>query len=85
MTYNAESLSILSYANGFSLWHYRTQDAISDLLRREYFAPAHKMLRFGDVIYVHQYGMQPEVAQMAVLANNGPEAGILCKLMVRVS
>ena len=56
----SRELSILAYANGFTLWHYRTTDAASALLEREtgdpdyigYFAPACDLLRRGDLILV---------------------------------
>ena len=56
----ARELSILAYANGFTLWHYRTADAATALLEREtgdpdyvgYFAPACDLLRRGDLVLV---------------------------------
>ena len=60
----SRELSILAYANGFTLWHYRTTDAAPALLEREtgdpdyvgYFAPACDLLRRGDLILVSLEG-----------------------------
>lgn len=47
------SLSVLSYANGFTLWHYRTTDTASTVRTPEYFAPARDMLRANDLIIIN--------------------------------
>jgi hypothetical protein len=51
MAYNPSGLSAISYANGFTLWHYRTVD--DSVATPGYFDPAHKMLRVGDFIMVN--------------------------------
>lgn len=64
MSFIARDLSVLAYANGFTLWHYRTQDGLADLLEcrggkpfagndNGYFSPAHELLRAGDQITVN--------------------------------
>lgn len=53
MAYTSSSLSALSYANGFTLWHYRTPDLAADIDDSGYFNEATKMLRVGDFILVN--------------------------------
>lgn len=53
MAYNSHNLTVLAYANGFTLWHYRTTDDISDVLQPGYFAAAADMLRLGDGMLVN--------------------------------
>lgn len=48
MAFAARELSVLAYANGFTLWHYRT--AADDLLAPGYFDSAQELLREGDQI-----------------------------------
>lgn len=48
MAFLARELSVLAYANGFTLWHYRT--AADDLLSPGYFDSAQELLREGDQI-----------------------------------
>ena len=48
MSFAARELSVLAYANGFTLWHYRT--AADDLLGSGYFDSAQELLREGDQI-----------------------------------
>ena len=48
MAFLARELSVLAYANGFTLWHYRT--SADDLLSPGYFDSAQELLREGDQI-----------------------------------
>lgn len=70
MTYRASDLSAISYANGFTMWHYRTHDAI-DAMSAGYFDEAHKMLRSGDFIMVngHTIDGRPEHGVLVVTRN----------------
>lgn len=50
MAYNPKNLSVLAYANGFTLWHYSTPDTSTDTDTAGYFNNASDMLRVGDMI-----------------------------------
>ena len=50
MAYQSRDLSVLAYANGFTLWHYATSDAADVVDAQGYFNPAADMLRAGDII-----------------------------------
>ena len=50
MSYQSKNLSVLAYANGFTLWHYTTADAASTVDSEGYFNAAADMLRVGDII-----------------------------------
>ena len=50
MAYNKENLSVLAYANGFTLWHYTTPDAASKVDTAGYFDDAAGMLHAGDMV-----------------------------------
>ena len=73
MAYNAKNLSVLAYANGFTLWHYRTPDAGYELADTGYFNGAAEMLRAGDMIHVVAYGWSGIVA---TLINDGRNVAI---------
>lgn len=60
MTFASKDLSVLAYANGFTLWHYVTTDAATVVDTTGYFTAAAGMLRTGDMI----------------LANTGSGAGV---------
>ena len=50
MAYSARNLSVLSYANGFTLWHYTTTEAYGTVAGAGYFNDASDLLRKGDQI-----------------------------------
>ena len=54
MAFLARQLSVLAYANGFTLWHYRT--SADDLLTPGYFDSAQELLREGDQIIANTAG-----------------------------
>lgn len=54
MSFTARELSVLAYANGFTLWHYRT--GADDLLGAGYFDSAQELLREGDQIIANTGG-----------------------------
>lgn len=53
MAYQSKNLSALAYANGFTLWHYRTGDNAADVDNAGYFNGASRMLRVGDFIMLN--------------------------------
>jgi hypothetical protein len=50
MAYLSKDLSVLAYANGFTLWHYTTADASAVVDATGYFNAAAPMIRVGDII-----------------------------------
>jgi accessory colonization factor AcfC len=71
MAYAASGLSLLATANGFSLWHYSTTDAIATVNTAGYFTgEAVNMLAVRDVIIVSDTNT-PTTSFVSVLSNNG--------------
>ncbi len=56
MAYLARNLSVLAYANGFTLWHYASTDTADIVDTNGYFNPAVDMLRKGDMILANVNG-----------------------------
>jgi hypothetical protein len=53
MAFTIRDLSVLAYANGFTLWHYKTgMDSLADVACDEYFADASDMMAVGDMILI---------------------------------
>jgi hypothetical protein len=50
MPFATRNLSVLSYANGFTLWHYTTPDSNATVIAANYFNSAADMVRKGDLI-----------------------------------
>lgn len=53
MAFSPRNLSVLAYANGFTLWHYTTQDLATDADTTGYFNAASEILRVGDMIFAN--------------------------------
>lgn len=50
MSFSSNDLSVLAYANGFTLWHYKTDDAAAEVDTQGYFDAASDVVRAGDMI-----------------------------------
>jgi len=72
MAYNAKNLSVLAYANGFTLWHYTTADAATAVDSSGYFNGATDMVRVGDMILANSdTGASYASGVFVVAANSG--------------
>jgi hypothetical protein len=71
MAFAISGLSSLVYANGFTLWHYKTTDAIAAVNSSAYFTgDAVNMLGVRDVIIVADTST-PTTSFVSVLTNDG--------------
>ena len=52
-SYDPNQLSALSYANGYTIWHYRDQESSWEgLLKPGFFDEARAMLRVADTVHI---------------------------------
>lgn len=51
MAFQNKQMSVLAYANGFTLWHYKTEDKMQELLSG-YFTIA-DLMAVGDIIIIN--------------------------------
>ena len=53
MAFTVRNLSVLAYANGFTLWHYKAGlDSLDQVTRPEFFVDVTDMLATGDVVMI---------------------------------
>lgn len=72
MAYQSKSLSVLAYANGFTLWHYATADTAATVDTQGYFNAAADMLRVGDILIANvDTGGTPAAGFFRVRSNAG--------------
>ncbi|WP_142849972.1 hypothetical protein [Telmatospirillum sp. J64-1] len=72
MAYKSRDLSVLAYANGFTLWHYTTTDSADAVDASGYFNEAADMLRAGDLIMANTAtATAPGIGLLVVSANAG--------------
>ena len=73
MAFAIRDLSVLAYANGFTLWHYKTgQNRLEDTAERGFFADAADMLAGGDMMMISA----PDGARVVCIApgaKGGPD------------
>ena len=72
MAYLSRNLSVIGYANGFTLWHYKSSDASATVDTSGYFNAAADMLRVGDFIFANlNQGATVQNGILTVTANSG--------------
>ncbi|MEO1089166.1 MAG: hypothetical protein AAFX81_00915 [Pseudomonadota bacterium] len=72
MAYDPIGLSALSYANGFTLWHYRSTDHSDEVDGGGYFDAAARLLRAGDFLLLNVGNQdEPLNAIRVVITNDG--------------
>ena len=52
MSFVARNLSVLAYAQGFTLWHYKAEEGVEDACKPDYFRDAGDLLAQGDMMLV---------------------------------
>ncbi|HYD67597.1 hypothetical protein [Azospirillum sp.] len=70
MAFAPKDLSVLAYANGFTLWHYTTADAHGDVDTTGYFNGAADLLRTGDMILANTGASGTAVGGIFLVAGN---------------
>lgn len=71
MSLNTKNLSVMAYANGFTLWSYSTADALTAVKAAGYFNNAAPFVRPGDMILVsasNDSTIEPAVLAVTVVA-----------------
>ncbi len=72
MAYKKADLAVMSYANGFTQWHYKTVDTAAVVDTEGYFNDASNMMRVGDFISINaDTDGTPANGLMVVLSNTG--------------
>lgn len=58
MAFENKNLSVIAYANGFTLWHYSTQETLEQVLVDDYFntQPINNLAATGDIIVITALG-----------------------------
>lgn len=72
MAFQSKDLSVLAYANGFTLWHYATPDTAAEVTAGNYFDVAADMMRVGDMIIANlDTDGTPSLVQYRAASNSG--------------
>jgi hypothetical protein len=76
MAYQARDLSVLSYANGFTLWHYTTEDSAEAVAAAGYFDDAMSHLSAGDMILANTDTAAATRARILHVESRGPGGAV---------
>ncbi len=50
MAFQNKNLSVIAYANGFTLWHYSAAETLSTITANGYFNSVKTLMNIGDII-----------------------------------
>lgn len=77
MSFDELNLSMLSHANGFTLWHYTTADRDAEVQRRGYFNKFRDVLHRGDLIIAISDAGGVIRATVLLVAHSAPPGDVL--------
>ncbi|MCL2748637.1 MAG: hypothetical protein FWE50_01025, partial [Alphaproteobacteria bacterium] len=53
MSFQNKNLSVIAYANGFTLWHYAATETVSSITATGYFNPVRTLMNVGDIVIIN--------------------------------
>lgn len=53
MAFQNKNLSVIAYANGFTLWHYSAAETMSTISATGYFNSVKSLMNIGDIIIIN--------------------------------
>ena len=53
MAFQNKNLSVIAYANGFTLWHYGANETLATITARGYFNAVKTLMNSGDIIIIN--------------------------------
>lgn len=75
MAFQNKNLSVIVYANGFTLWQYKTEDTMQELLSG-YFTTVADLMAVGDIIIINA-GNENGIRAITKIENKHVELGNL--------
>ena len=53
MAFQNKNLSVIAYANGFTLWHYSSNETLATIVASGYFDNVKTLMNTGDIVIVN--------------------------------
>lgn len=53
MAFQNKNLSVIAYANGFTLWHYSAKEALTAITADSYFDSVKTLMNTGDIVIIN--------------------------------
>lgn len=55
MAFENKNMAVIAYADGFTMWHYKTTDLLIDITKPGYFNDILKISNTGDVVIINAF------------------------------
>lgn len=71
--FSQKNLSVMAYANSFTLWNYQTEDTVGTIKEPDYFKDSARFMRVGDMIMVtanNQADIQSTILAVGSISND---------------
>jgi len=75
MAFQNKNLSVIAYANGFTLWHYKENATIATITASGYFASVKSLMNTGDIILIN--GSNGTTIKVLTVASDAITVGAL--------
>ena len=75
MAFQNKNLSVIAYANGFTLWHYKEDATLATITASDYFLSVRSLMNTGDIILIN--GSDDTSIQVIAVTENGITVGAL--------
>lgn len=53
MAFQNKNLSVIAYANGFTLWHYAAEETLATITATGYFNDVISLMNIGDIVMIN--------------------------------
>lgn len=53
MAFQNKNLSVIAYANGFTLWHYAANETMANISANGYFNNVKTLMNIGDIVIIN--------------------------------
>ncbi len=53
MSFQNKNLSVIAYANGFTLWHYSGSETLATITANGYFNSVKTLMNIGDIVIIN--------------------------------
>lgn len=78
MAYNSKGFSVLSYANGFTHWVYKTEDSLEEVTQIGYFNEVYHFIRTGDFVNVNTPS-ESAILVLSVVGADKVKSVVMCQ------
>lgn len=69
MAFQNKNLSVIAYANGFTLWHYAAAETMTEITASGYFNDVKTLMNAGDIVIINASD-NTSIKKIAVASGN---------------